>query len=437
MKKLLAIVLTACLTVSLLAACGAKPAASTPAASGSGTAQSTPADPVKLVYWSMWNEAEPQGQVIKEAAAAYSKANPNVTVEINWMGRDLVKVIGAKLTAGEAIDMWDGPANTILPATIDNVADLTSYFDKTYDTTGGKAYKDVVLNATIETTKTYSREGEINGVPYQPFVQCVFYNKDHFKDAGITELPKTWDELLVVCEKLKAKGYAPITCDDAYMPALPGMYLARAKGAEWVSQLVKENKDEMWQDPAVLEMANAYAEMAKKGYFHENITSNVFPAGQQDLANGAVSMYLNASWLVNELMPVTGPDFPWGQMHFPTVPNGTGKANSANYASQAMCINKDSANVEAAFQFAVYLTTGEWDGTLAEKTYGVPAGVDSVWPAQLADAKDVFVSIEAWMPWSGGLEDNGDIVPAIRTAFTELIGGQITPEQFVQKMVDM
>ncbi|MEG2314418.1 S9 family peptidase, partial [Brevundimonas sp.] len=46
--------------------------------------------------------------------------------------------------------------------------------------------------------------------------------------------------------------------------------------------------DEMWQDPPVLEMAQAYADMATKGYFHANTASNIFPAGQQDLANGAV-----------------------------------------------------------------------------------------------------------------------------------------------------
>ncbi|MEG0649185.1 MAG: extracellular solute-binding protein [Oscillospiraceae bacterium] len=433
MKRILALALTACLALTAFASCGAKAPSSVSAAPSSAPAD----EKVKLVYWSMWNEAEPQGAVIKEATAAYMKANPNVTVEINWQGRELNKVIGTKLAAGEAIDIFDGPANTVLPAAIDHVADLTALFDKTYNTTNGKAYKDVVLNAVVETTKTYSKEGEINGVPYQPFVQCIFYNKDHFKEAGITELPKTWPEFLAVCEKLKAKGYAPLTCDDAYMPALPGYYLARAKGAEWVSKLAKENSDEMWKDPAVLEMAKAYADMAKKGYFHENITSNVFPAGQQDLANGNVSMYLNATWLVNELMSVTGPDFPWGQMHFPTVEGGEGKANSSNYASQVFAINKASANIEEAFKFTVYLTTGEWDGKMAEKTFGVPAGLDSVWPAQLADAKDVFVSIDEWIPWSGGLEDNGDLVATIRTAFTELIGGQLTPEKFVARMLEM
>ena len=390
----------------------------------------------EIVYWTTWNEAEPQGQVIKEAAAAYEEKT-GVKVNINWQGRDIVKVIGAKLESGEEIDMFDGSANIILPATLDYAADLTEYYEKEYETTNGMPFKDVILQAIQNSTKTYSKEGEINGVPYQPFIQCIFYNKDHFKEAGITELPTDWDGFLSVCDKLKESGYAPMTTDDAYMLSLPGCYLQRAKGAEWVSKLVTTNDDEMWKDPAVLEMAKAYEEMAQKGYFHENIISNIFPAGQQDIANGEVSMYLNASWVINELMPTTGPDFPWGEMQFPAVPNGEGTINAANYASQVFVANKDSKCIDEVFDFMVYLTTGEWDTKLAESTYGIPAGADSEWPVQLEDAKAIFDSLEEWIPWSGGIEDNGDFTASIKTLFTNLIGGKITAEEFVEGAVGL
>lgn len=423
-RKMLALLLSLTTVVSL-------------AACGSGEkAPEEKEEEKKIVYWTTWNEAEPQGQVIKEAAAAYEEET-GVKVEINWQGRDIVKVIASKLESGEEIDMFDGSVNTILPATIDYAADLSEYYEKDYATTDGKPFKEVILQAIQDSTKTYSNEGEINGVPYQPFIQCMFYNKDHFKEAGITELPKDWESFLEVCDKLKAAGYAPLTTDDAYMLSLPGCYLQRAKGSEWVSKLVTTNDDEMWKDPAVLEMAKAYEDMAKKGYFHENITSNVFPAGQQDIANGNVSMYLNASWVINELMPTTGPEFPWGEMQFPAVPNGEGAYNAANYASQVMVANKESDNIDEVFDFMVYLTTGEWDSKLAESTYGVPAGIDSEWPVQLEDAKEIFDSLEEWTPWSGGIEDNGDLTASIKTLFTNLIGGKITAEEFVEGAVGL
>ncbi|MGL4736667.1 MAG: ABC transporter substrate-binding protein [Cellulosilyticaceae bacterium] len=445
MRKLFALFMVACMATGV-AGCSkpeAKPAGSqevdktAEAQTTTETTAETTAQPIELTYWSMWNEAEPQGQVISEAAKQYMKDNKNVTININWQGREINKIIPAKLSAGEKIDLYDGPLNVVLPATADYAMDVTDYFKKSYPTTNGKNYEDVVLKATVDTTKVYSKEGQINGIPYQPYVQCMFYNKEHFEKAGITSVPATWDEFLAACEKLKTAGYKPITVDDAYMLALPGYYLAREKGGDWVSELVKENKDEMWQDPAVLHMAEAYADLAAKGYFHPNVSSNIFPAGQQDLANGEASMYLNATWLVNELMPVTGPDFPWGQFQFPSVAGGEGNPKAANYASQAFYINKDSANQEAAFDFIAYLTTGDWDGKIAEATYGIPSGLDSVWPKQLVDAKDVFVGTEEWLPWSGGMEDNGNLSATISAAFVELISGKITPQQFVDRMVGM
>lgn len=444
MKKLFALGMAMCMSVGVV---GCSTSETKPTGNTDGNQQTNvtteaekPEDTVEkveLTYWSMWNEAEPQGQIISEAAKQYMKDNENVTININWQGREINKIIPAKLSAGEKIDIYDGPTNVVLAATEDYVLDLQDYFKKSYPTTDGKAYEDVILKATVDTTREYSKDGELNGVPYQPFVQCMFYNKEHFEKAGITSLPSTWDEFLDTCEKLKIAGYAPLTVDDAYMLALPGYYLARAKGGEWVSKLVTENDDEMWKDPAVLQMAEAYAELAQKGYFHPNVSSNIFPAGQQDLANDAASMYLNATWLVNELMPVTGPDFPWGQFQFPSVPNGEGNPKAANYASQAFYINKNSTVQDAAFDFIVYLTTGEWDGKIAEATYGIPCGTDSVWPAQLVDAKEVFVGTEEWLPWSGGIEDNGNLSATISAAFTELISGKITPQQFVDRMIGM
>ena len=428
----------ALLSAGALTACGAASSAST-SASGSSAAQSvsSAAGEQTIVYWSMWNEAEPQGQVIEQAAKAYADQT-GVKVEINWQGRDISKIIETKLAAGEAIDLYDGAPNTVLKATAQYAADLTEQFKASYPTTDGKPYEEVVLKVLQDTTREYSNTGEINGVPYQPYIQCAFYNKDQFTKANIASVPKTWDELLEDCEKLKTAGFTPITMDDAYMPALPGLYLARVKGSDWVKQLVTENSDEAWQDPAVLQMATAYADMAKKGYFSSSIVSNIYPAGQQDIANGNAAIYLaNGSWLVNELIGVTGADFPWGQFAFPAVAGGEGNANADNYSSQVFIVNKASKNIDAAFAFAVFMTTGEWDATLAAQTYGIPAGTESEWPAQLTDAETIFNTVDEWMPWSGGMEENGDLVATIRTAFTELIGGTLTPEQFVQRMVDM
>ena len=55
-----------------------------------------------------------------------------------------------------------------------------------------------------------SESGKLFGIAGGLSSTLIYYNKAMFEDAGITEEPKNWDEFLEVCEKLKAKGYAPL-----------------------------------------------------------------------------------------------------------------------------------------------------------------------------------------------------------------------------------
>ena len=47
-----------------------------------------------------------------------------------------------------------------------------------------------------------SYDGQLMGVPFVALDSVMFYNKDLFEEAGITEVPTTWDELVDVAKKL-------------------------------------------------------------------------------------------------------------------------------------------------------------------------------------------------------------------------------------------
>jgi multiple sugar transport system substrate-binding protein len=49
-------------------------------------------------------------------------------------------------------------------------------------------------------------DGTQYGIPFVGSVRGLFYNKDMFKQAGITSPPKTWDELRADAKKISAKG---------------------------------------------------------------------------------------------------------------------------------------------------------------------------------------------------------------------------------------
>lgn len=385
----------------------------------------------KIVYWSMWNEVEPQGQVIKEAIRDYMNKHNDIAVEVNWNGREIRKTLQPALDNNQVIDLWDEDLERTIRNWGKYALALDDYVNKPYDNTDGREYKDVVMSSLLELSKTYSEDGKIYAVPYQPFTFLIMYNKDHFQKAGITKTPETWNEFKDACSKLKSAGFIPLTVDDAYVDILYGYQLARYKGSDWVKNLVLNG---LWDDAAVLKAAKDWEEMHKLGYLSPNIAGNKYPQGQQEIANGEVSMYLNGTWLVNEVMPTTGPNFPWGQFAYPVVAGGVGKLYDLNYGGQSFQINKNTLYPKEVFELIVHLTTGQWDKGLAEKTYGVPMANTTDWPMQLSDAKEIFSKLGVCYPWAAGLQYNTDKIPVIAAAFTKLITGQITSEQFVSEV---
>ena len=63
--------------------------------------------------------------------------------------------------------------------------------------------KSVADGATVYNGKHYL-------IPFDYHYAGMFYNTKVMADAGITEMPKTWDEFLAMCDTLKAKGVTPI-----------------------------------------------------------------------------------------------------------------------------------------------------------------------------------------------------------------------------------
>ncbi|HJA65015.1 MAG TPA: extracellular solute-binding protein [Candidatus Mediterraneibacter cottocaccae] len=385
-----------------------------------------------LVYWSMWNDTEPQGMVWQQIIDGFMEEHPNVKVEVQWCGRDNKKVLKPALDGGETIDIFEYPLEIDLN---DYVLDLTDYVDKAYQATDGKKLSEIVLPSLLETPKTMTGLDIQPAVGYKPWMSLFMYNKAIFDEAGITEEPKTWEELDAACAKVKEAGYVPITFDDAYASWLPGMYLAREKGQEWVQQLVNDKTGEMWKDEAVVNMAKAYEDFANKGYFDANVGGNKYPAGQQDIGSGKVAMYYNLTGLTTEVSSVTGPDFKWGGFSFPDVADGQNKCGVEDPAGCTMlAVNKNTADPELAMEFIAYALSPEMDQKMVDEAGTTPATVDTAWPASLESMKGVFESNQVALNSGADITSNPDIAPTIQENFIKLASGQITADEFVNNM---
>ncbi|MFD0671181.1 ABC transporter substrate-binding protein [Cohnella sp. GCM10027633] len=452
-KSIATVLLSSMLALTALSACGNgnnEPSASAPASSAAASetpaaSESAPAASSlegKVVFWSMWSNTEPQAKVIEEAVADFETANPKVDVEVKFNGRDINKLLKPALESGQQIDIFEQDPGAALTNLKDYVLKLDDLLNQKSVGSDGKTVKETLLPSLMDWSKTLSVPAGLEegyyAIPQQPYAVLFFYNKALFAKAGITSVPTSWEEFLAACEKLKGIGVDPITFDDAYRDLFIGGYFGSAMGSDWTDSLVKDATGEMWRDPIVAQFANDMKVLHDKGYFSDKIAGNKYPAGQQDLALGSAAMYLNGTWLPNEVAATAGPDFQWGSFQFPVVANGNGKGGLAglSFGAQGLLMNKKGANTEAAFELVKYLVGKKAQEAMATSALAIPATVDTTWPPQLAEASVAFDNAKFNMPWGFGIDNGADFsTGTVLPQFMELATGKLDPAAYVEKMV--
>ena len=192
--------------------------------------------------------------------------------------------------------------------------------------------------------------------------------------------------------------------------------------------------DKDFTGPQVLEFGKIWENMAKKGYISPKAASNIWPAGQvEEMAVGKVAMYLNGTWLPNEIK-AQAPNLNWGAFAWPAMSSKGDGIEANNYGCQSFAINKNTKYPEEAFRLIVWLTTGEWDERLAKESIGIPAGNNTAWPVQLAEAKVIVDNTTNRLDWAVGMENDPEINAKIKENFAKLIKGDLNAEGFAAAM---
>ena len=133
-------------------------------------------------------------QIIKDFEAANKGITVNLDVE-SWT--DINNVIKTRIQGGKQPDILN----------IDAFAGFAAD-DLLYPA------KDIVSAKTLDDfqpafNKNASIDGTQWGLPFIASARALFYNKDDFAKAGITDPPKTWADFEADAAKLKAAGVTP------------------------------------------------------------------------------------------------------------------------------------------------------------------------------------------------------------------------------------
>ena len=419
MKKIIALLL-ACVMVLGLAACGSSTAtettnAATEAASNTEAAvvETKKYEGVELTMWSMWSSGEPQALVIEEAAAAF-EAETGAKVHIEWKGRDINTLLSASLEAGEKFDIYEDDYQRIGTTYAAYTADLT-------DMAAAAGYQGYpCLNNQV-----IAWAGHLNSIVEQPQVGGVFYDKDAFAKAGITAEPTTWAEFLDVCEQLKAAGIAPLALDGAYAYFTFYHQLVRHLGEEKLQEIAMNGG---WSDSAAVTAAQEIIDFVNAGNLVDGAPDE-YPNSQNKVGFGLAAMVVCANYVTAETNNNCGVELNWGLFNYPMV---EGSDNAAAYAgANSLAITEYSENKQAAFDFIMLLTTGEFDQKMADQCAQIPADPTNVAPAHLTGTIETLLAANAPMTWCGATNANSDLAQSFKDAFLQIFEGKYeTGEDF-------
>jgi multiple sugar transport system substrate-binding protein len=132
-------------------------------------------------------------------AADFHAANPNITVDVQMATWDnIADKIKNGVQTSSAPDLFEGGdyASFAASGLLYKASDIAS------PTTVGDLIPKI---AGLGTTKGPDGDGQY-GIPFTTSTRAFFYNKQLFQQAGITDAPKTWDEVAADAAKIKALG---------------------------------------------------------------------------------------------------------------------------------------------------------------------------------------------------------------------------------------
>jgi len=302
-----------------LAACGTSPAtsttdSSTASASSETVAPSTSAEPeastpeakkepVTIKLWAVAIQGPDESKKPQEEwlfvkmLREYEKLTGNVTIEFSVIPdqtavHQTIKASAMAKNGPDIVNLWAGtyvsslnevllPLNDLMPP-----SDLQSILG---------------WNMLTDNLKPPADGGKILGYPCGGLeVGILEYNNDIIKKSGLdfeNNPPKTVDDFMTACEKIKQAGYQPVVSSDGgYNGAVSFTFNKWWSQQEGLQRLSSNGQQitKFADDIGFLNLFTTLQTLIKKGYLNEDYTTKADPGF--DFYNGKAAMYPTGNW---------------------------------------------------------------------------------------------------------------------------------------------
>ncbi|MFE2985087.1 ABC transporter substrate-binding protein [Streptomyces sp. NPDC059262] len=356
--------------VSLLAAATA--------CGGGSSSEGSNESPKTLTYWAsnQGPNVEADKKILQPELDKFEKQTGiKVKLEvIPWS--DLLTRILTATTSGEGPDVLN--IGNTWSSSLQATGALLPWDQKNFDKVGGK---DRFVESALGSTGAQGKDPA--AVPLYSMAYALYYNKAMFKEAGITEPPKTWDELTADGAKISKGGKWGLGAEGSNL----------SNNIHQVFVLAKQHGGDFFTADGKADFTNDAAVAAVKQYVDMMATNKIIAPGNaeyaknqslSDFSKGKTAMVLwqaAATTFKSQGMQ----DDEWGVAPVPVQSGapGAGKATNSMVAGINLAVFKNTKNIDGSLKFVKFMTS-DAEQKLLCKTYG------SIPPVKAAQSDPAF-----------------------------------------------
>ena len=230
----------------------------------------------------------------EEVVGLWNEAHPEMPVEHSIVAHeDFKTAIRAYLTADPAPDVLTWFAGNRAAFFVDRglIADISDMWNANgFNETYAPGFQALAATGT-------------DGVYFLPtsyYWWAVYYRPSIFEQAGITEVPQTWDDFLGVCDTLNAAGITPITIGTRFRwPAAAWFdYInMRLNGPEFHIDLMLLK--ESYTDPRVAAVFDTWNQLFEHNCFIADPAAYDWQEAIDPMVQGDAAMYLMGQFILD------------------------------------------------------------------------------------------------------------------------------------------
>ncbi|MFC9499748.1 ABC transporter substrate-binding protein [Streptomyces sp. NPDC056975] len=356
--------------VSLLAAATA--------CGGGSSSEGSNESPKTLTYWAsnQGPNIEADKKILQPELDKFEKQTGiKVKLEVvPWS--DLLTRILTATTSGEGPDVLN--IGNTWSSSLQATGALLPWDQKNFDKVGGK---DRFVESALGSTGAQGKDPA--AVPLYSMAYALYYNKAMFKEAGITEPPKTWDELTADGAKISKGGKWGLGAEGSNL----------SNNIHQVFVLAKQHGGDFFTADGKADFTSDAAVAAVKQYVDMMATNKIIAPGNaeyaknqslSDFSKGKTAMVLwqaAATTFKSQGMQ----DDEWGVAPVPVQSGapGSGKATNSMVAGINLAVFKNTKNIDGSLKFVKFMTS-DAEQKLLCKTYG------SIPPVKAAQSDPAF-----------------------------------------------